>query len=144
MLLSGFLPNPELETSVLSVRFVMSGGCDYLLITEVIFVSVRSLSTMWMVYMVPTGLGSAARLMTESSLIFFSFFLSNTHRQSFSLISLTSILNSFTLTHLSHVHSICILSISLSGAKFVCFTRVLFYSISLSLQYQGFQRARRR
>ncbi|CAA6671403.1 unnamed protein product [Spirodela intermedia] len=37
VLLSGLLPNPKLETSVLSI----------------------SLSTMWMVYMIPTGLGSA-------------------------------------------------------------------------------------
>ncbi|XP_078429258.1 protein DETOXIFICATION 16-like [Wolffia australiana] len=46
VLLSGFLPNPQLETSVLSI----------------------SLSTMWMVYMVPTGLGSAASIRVANEL----------------------------------------------------------------------------
>ncbi|CAA7408497.1 unnamed protein product [Spirodela intermedia] len=46
VLLSGLLPNPKLETSVLSI----------------------SLSTMWMVYMIPTGLGSAVSIRVSNEL----------------------------------------------------------------------------
>ncbi|XP_078157571.1 protein DETOXIFICATION 16-like isoform X5 [Carex rostrata] len=43
VLLAGFLPDPKLETSVLSI----------------------TLNTMWMVYMIPTGLSSAIRVSNE-------------------------------------------------------------------------------
>ncbi|KAJ6793452.1 protein DETOXIFICATION 16-like [Iris pallida] len=46
VLLSGLLPNPMLETSVLSI----------------------SLNTMWMVYMIPTGLGSAVSVRVSNEL----------------------------------------------------------------------------
>ncbi|WOL09465.1 hypothetical protein Cni_G18218 [Canna indica] len=46
VLLSGLLPNPQLETSVLSI----------------------SLSTMWMVYMIPTGLSSAVSIRVSNEL----------------------------------------------------------------------------
>ncbi|KAH7682661.1 multidrug resistance protein MATE family protein [Dioscorea alata] len=46
VLLSGLLPNPKLETSVLSI----------------------SLNTMWMVYMIPTGLGSAVSIRVSNEL----------------------------------------------------------------------------
>ncbi|KAG0491488.1 hypothetical protein HPP92_004886 [Vanilla planifolia] len=46
VLLSGLLPNPKLETSVLSI----------------------SLNTMWMVYMIPTGLSSAVSIRVSNEL----------------------------------------------------------------------------
>ncbi|KAJ0989133.1 hypothetical protein J5N97_007489 [Dioscorea zingiberensis] len=46
VLLSGLLPNPKLETSVLSI----------------------SLNTMWMVYMIPTGLGSTVSVRVSNEL----------------------------------------------------------------------------
>ncbi|KAK1267851.1 MATE efflux family protein 5 [Acorus gramineus] len=46
VLLSGFLPNPKLETSVLSI----------------------SLNTMWLVYMIPVGLSSAASVRVSNEL----------------------------------------------------------------------------
>ncbi|XP_042434460.1 protein DETOXIFICATION 16-like [Zingiber officinale] len=46
VLLSGLLPNPKLETSILSI----------------------SLSTMWMVYMIPTGLSSAVSIRVANEL----------------------------------------------------------------------------
>ncbi|CAD5186393.1 unnamed protein product [Musa acuminata subsp. malaccensis] len=50
VLLSGLLPDPKLETSVLSISILVS------------------LNTMWMVYMIPTGLSSAVSIRVSNEL----------------------------------------------------------------------------
>ncbi|RWW26191.1 hypothetical protein GW17_00009434 [Ensete ventricosum] len=60
VLLSGLLPDPKLETSVLSIRLVT--------IISRLYSIFASLNTMWMVYMIPTGLSSAVRFVEFSLL----------------------------------------------------------------------------
>ncbi|URE49148.1 Mate efflux family protein [Musa troglodytarum] len=79
VLLSGLLPDPKLETSVLSIRLVtIISRLRSIFNLENVFIIVywvankysilASLNTMWMVYMIPTGLSSAVSVRVSNEL----------------------------------------------------------------------------
>lgn len=76
-MLSGILPNPKLETSVLSVWyvfFIFGMECCHLSIYKlncfISFLFLNSLSTISSLYQIPESLGAAARLVLDFPVFF--------------------------------------------------------------------------